>query len=190
MLAQSDYVSQGDAICLEANTSLANVDETDAAEAATAQAEIVTSELQQLQSLPPPDDGEDKLDKFLGALEAQATAYQDKATALDHGDDAAAAEIDTTIDEAASEAADGADAFGFKVCGDLSKVGESDTSGEDSASTTDTGGTETPTETVVPAPTTETPPVTETPTDTGTVTPDAPATDTGGTDSSSGGVSP
>jgi hypothetical protein len=192
VLAQSDYVSQGDAICLETNTLLASVDETDAAQAATDQAEIVTSELQQLQSLPPPDDGTDKLDNFLGALEAQAAAYQDKATALDHGDDTAAAEIDTTIDEAATEAADAADNFGFKNCGDPSKVGESDTTGGDSASTTDTGGTETPTDPVVPAETT-TPPVTEAPTDTGAATPDAPVTppaDTGGTDSSSGGVSP
>ena len=117
-LTQADYVDQGDAICLEANTALANVDESDAVAAAADQADIIAGELQQLQTLPAPEDGTDKLNKYLSSLEKQATAYQDKATAAERGDDAAAADLDATIDEAGSDAADAADAFGFKVCGD------------------------------------------------------------------------
>ena len=201
VLAQSDYVAQGDAICLEANAALADVDESDAAQAATDQAEIVTGELQQLQTLPPPDDGERKLDNFLAALEEQAAAYQDKATAEERGDDAAVADIDATIDEAATDAADAADRFGFEVCGDTSKVGDSEADGDSSDDTADTGtvtpttptdtGTVTPTTPIAPAETTTTP-VAPPPSDVGGATPDAPVApdDTGGTDSSSGGVSP
>src|SRR3954452_21969627 len=98
VLSQSDYVDQGDPICLEANTALANVDTSDDAQAASDQADIIAGELQQLQTLPAPDDGTDKLDKFLSSLEKQATAYQDKATAADRGDTAAAAELDATIE--------------------------------------------------------------------------------------------
>ena len=124
-LTQADYIDQADAICLEANTSLDGVDESDPATAASDQADIIAGELQQLQTLPAPDDGTDKLNKFLSSLEKQSTAYQDKATAADRGDDAAAAELDATIDEAAADAADSAKAFGFKVCGDPSKTGDS-----------------------------------------------------------------
>ncbi len=200
VLAQSDFVAQGDAICLEANTALADVDESDAAQAATDQAEIITGELQQLQTLPPPDDGERKLDNFLAALEEQAGAYQDKVTAEERGDATAVADLDATIDEAATDAADAADRFGFKVCGDTSKVGDSESGGDTGADTgTDTDTATTPTDTgavtpttpVAPAETTTTP-VAPPASDVGGATPDAPVApdDTGGTDSSSGGVSP
>jgi len=198
-LSQADFIDQADAICLQANTSLANVDESDAATAANDQADIVAGELQQLQTLPAPEDGTDKLNKYLAALEKQATAYQDKATAAERGDDAAAADLDTTIDAAATDAADAADAFGFKVCGDTSKVGDSssDTSSSDStdsSSTSDTGGTVAPTTTSV-APATTTPaPVAPAPAgEAGGAAPaPTPAPTDGGTDgsSSSGGVSP
>ena len=56
-----------------------------------------------------------------------------------------------TIDEAAADAADSAKAFGFKVCGDPSKTGDSSSASSstttDSASTTDSGGTVSPTTT-------------------------------------------
>jgi hypothetical protein len=188
VLAQADYIDEADAICLEANTSLAGVDETDPVQAASDKSDIITGELQQLQTLPPPDDGTDKLDKFLSSLEKEATGYTDQSTAAERGDDAAVAEIGTTIDEAAADAADAADAFGFKVCGDTSKVGEQTSGGDSSStSTTDTGGAVTPTTTPV-APATTTPVVPAPTDDSGTVAP--PADGTGGTDSSSGGVSP
>jgi cell division septation protein DedD len=197
-LPQPDYIAQGDPICLEANTSLANVDESDPVQADNDKAQIVGGELQQLQTLPPPEDGADDLDKFLSTLEKQSLAYQDRATASERGDDASVAELNETIDKTTTDAADAADAFGFKVCGDVSKVGEADTGGgggggdSTDAATTDTGGTETPVTPVTPTTTTPVPvapPTDEGGTPTPTPTPTPPPTD-GGDDSSSGGVSP
>jgi hypothetical protein len=195
VLSQADYVASADPICLEANTNLDSVDESDPVQADSDKAQIVSGELQQLQTLPPPDDGTDDLDKFLSSLEKQSLAYQDRSTASDRGDAATVAELDATLDKAQTQAADVAKSFGFKVCGDLSKVGESTTTGGGGGDTTgtDTGGTVTPTEPVTPTTTTPVP-VAPPDTDSGTVTPTpapAPPTDggTGGT-GSSGGVSP
>lgn len=195
-LSQPDYIAQADPICLEANTSLDNVDESDPVQADSDKSQIVAGELQQLQTLPPPDDGTDQLDKFLSQLEKQSLAYQDRSTASERGDDAQVAELTATLEKAQDTAADAGAKFGFKACGDLSKVGEADTGGgggTETSSETDTGGTVTPTEPVVPSTTTPVPVAPET--DSGTVTPTpapAPApTDGGGTDGgSSGGVSP
>jgi hypothetical protein len=197
VLSQSDYAEQADAICLEANTALADVDESDPQQAASDKSEIVTGQLQQLQTLPPPDDGERKLDKFLGALEELATAYGDQATASERGDDAAAAELDATIDELFTTAGRAADRFGMKACGDPSEVGASETSDGDDTSVEPTESVETgevtvPTTTPV-TPTTTTPvepePVEPAPTDDAGAEPaPAPTDDTGGT--GSGGVSP
>jgi hypothetical protein len=189
VLPQSDYIDEADPICVEANTSLAAVDESDAVEAANEKAQIVAGELQQLQTLSPPDDGTDKLEKYLSSLEKAAAAYQDLATAADRGDDVAISELEVTIDDAFTDAGNAADKFGFKACGDLSKVGEADTDETSTeTTTTDTGETVVPTTTVPPA-TTTTPVAPPADTDSGTVTPPADE-GTGGTDSSSGGVSP
>ncbi len=124
-LTQADYVDQGDAICLDANTSLANVDQSDPSKAAKEEANIVEGELQQLQSLPQPDDGTTKLGNYLNALEKQAAAYQDRATAVDRGDDATVSELESTISKAGDEAANAAKNFGFDACGNPDKVSES-----------------------------------------------------------------
>ncbi|MDX6582775.1 MAG: hypothetical protein QOI10_1959 [Solirubrobacterales bacterium] len=194
VLAVADYIAAADPICLQANTSLANVDETDPVQADNEKAQIVAGEVQQLQTLGQPADGTDKLNKFLSDLQKQATAYQDRSTAGDRGDDAAVAELDTTIDQTGTDVADAADAFGFKVCGDLTKVGDSSGGGGGGTTSTDTGGTATPTTTIAPATTTTPVPVAP-PTDQGGTATPAPTpapTDggTGGTGSSSGGVSP
>ncbi len=195
-LSQPDYITQADPICLEANTSLDNVDESDPVQADSDKSQIVAGELQQLQTLPPPDEGTDQLDKFLSQLEKQSLAYQDRSTASERGDDAQVAELTATLEKSQDTAADAASKFGFKACGDLSKVGEADTGGGGGGtvtpSETDTGGTVTPTEPAVPSTTTPVPVAPET--DSGTVTPTPPApapTDGGDTDGgSSGGVSP
>jgi hypothetical protein len=187
------YISQADPICLDANTQIAAVD-TSQTDADAQLAQIVSGELQQLQSLTPPDDGTSDLNDYLSALQKQAKAYDEKATAIERGDTTTAAGIDDTLDQTASDAADAAQAFGFSVCGDTSKVSENGGGGGGGGSdttSTDTGGTVTPT--TPPATTT---PVTPTPTPTPAPTPDTgtpPApTDggTGGTGSDSGGVSP
>lgn len=206
--SQADYVGQGDAICLDANTSFANVDQTDPAKAAKQEASIVSGELEQLQSLPQPDDGTTKLGNYLNALEKQAAAYQDRATAAERGDDATVSELESTIQTAGKEAANSAKNFGFDTCGNPDKVSESSgrsdgsggggSGGTEATTSTDTGGTVTPT-TTVPIPTTTTTPIPTTPTtppaDTGGGGATPPSTG-GGTDtggggtSSSGGVSP
>lgn len=206
VLAQREYADQADAICLEANNQLAAVDETDVAQAATDRSEIITGELQQLQTLPPPDDGETKLDSLLGALEELATAYGDQATAAERGDDAAVADLDATIDELNADAAKAAENFGMEVCGDPTQTGDTGDAGDTEADTAegDTGDESAveptaPTDTeTVPAPTEITPEATTTPvpttepppTDAGGEAAPAPPTDTGEADSSSGGVSP
>ncbi len=94
VIPQADYIDQGDAICLEANTSLANVDQSDPVQAARDEADIVAGELEQLQSLPEPDDGTTKLGNFLNALEKQAAAYDDRATAVERDDQETVTELD------------------------------------------------------------------------------------------------
>jgi hypothetical protein len=183
--SKDDYISAADQICLETNNSIAGVDTSQP----TADADLgtlVSGELQSLQALAPPDSDTSTLNDFLSALDKQQKAYKQKGIALDHGDDAAATEIDGTLDQAASDASDAASAFGFDVCGDLSQVSSSSGNSGDTTSTDSSGGTVTPTTaTTTPV----TPPVTTPPTDTGT--PTAPPTDGGtGTDSGSGGVSP
>jgi hypothetical protein len=185
-LNQEEYIAQADAICLDANTALAEVEQDDLDAAAAEEQQILEGELQQLQTLPPPEEGRDKLDKFLGALDDEATALSDRVTAAERGDPATVADLDATVDEAAARAATAAERFGFEACGDTSVVGE--TTGEEA---TDTGGTEP----VAPAPVTPEPTAPIPPTDTGTgggVGTEPPADtggDTGGT-SGSGGISP
>ena len=193
ILAQADYIAQADQVCLGTNTSLAAVDEADPVQADNEKSQIVSGELQQLQTLPPPDAGTDDLDMFLSALDKQSLAYQDRATAAERGDDATVADLNTTIDDTAAEAAKAADDFGFKICGDLSKVGEtSGGGGGGDDTTTESGGTVTPTEPITPTTTTPVP-VAPPETDSGTVTPTPAPTDggdTGDDGGSSGGVSP
>lgn len=183
--SKTDYIAQADPICLDANNNIAGVD-TSATTADSDLGEIVAGELQQLQSLTPPDSDTSALNDFLSALDKQASAYDDKGTAVQHGDDASAAEIDVTLDKATSQAADAGAAFGFKVCGDTSQVSNTDggdnTTGDSTTGDT-SGGTVTPPATTTPV----TPPATTPPADTGTVTP--PPADTG-SGSDSGGVSP
>jgi hypothetical protein len=74
VITQTDYVDQGDAICLEANTAFADVDQSDPAQAAMVEVDVISGEVQQLQSLPQPDDGSTKLGNFLNAFEFMAYA--------------------------------------------------------------------------------------------------------------------
>jgi hypothetical protein len=186
-LTQAEYIDQADAICLEANTSLASVDDSEPATAAAEEGQIVAGELEALQTLAAPTEGAGDLDAFLTALQDQVSAYDRYITALERGDDAAAAEIQTRIDEAAAAAQDAAQQFGFEVCGDPEQVSGSGDGG--AAGGTDTGTDATaPTAPVTPAPTTTPAPP---PTDGGVAPPAPPPTDDGGGgDSGSGGITP
>ena len=199
-LTADDYIAQADPICLEANTALAAVDDSDAEAAATENGQILNNELASLQTLTlaPGEDGEDKLAKFLGAIEDQIIDYRDLVTASEREDTAGVAELDAAADAAAAEAAKAARNFGFEVCGDLEQVGEAtETSTEDgetdatdvasdTAAATD-AVTEAPAAPVTPAPET-TEPVEPAPTDTGGGT--APVTPAPTDDTGSGGVTP
>jgi hypothetical protein len=196
-LTLAAYIDQADASCLEANNALASVDETDPAAAASEQQQILAGELEGLRSLPVPEDAPRGLEDLFTALEDQISGYEKLATALDRGDDTAAAELQAQIDEAAAEAQDAASGVGLNVCGDLSQVDEDgdgdggtvgggDT-GTEVAPVPETGGVTTTTPVPAPAP-----PPTE-----GGVAPPAPAPAPapapdggGGGGSDSGGVSP
>ena len=208
-LSQDEFIDQGDAVCLESNTALAAVDDSDPVVAATEEGQILAGELDALQTLPPPTDGENKIENFLAALQDQVAAYDRYITALERGDDTAAAELEQEIDDAGREARRAAGRFGFEVCGDLDEVGES-SGGEEAATeaTEDVAPTEVPTETtpvvpaepVAPAPTTPVPapepapaPAPAPAVEGGGASPEpAPAapTDGGGGGTGSGGVSP
>ena len=190
-LSHDDYVDQGDAICLETNTSLASVDSADANQAADDRAQLLAGELDSLQSLglAPGEEGEKKLANFLQALQKEVQAYDERSLAVERGDDGAVTEIDATIDEQAAAAEHAAKRFGFEACGNTSKVSESgggESSGGAEATTTVAPTTTTPVAPTTPAPTA--------PTDTGGGTaPPAPTdggTDSGGSSSGSGGLTP
>ena len=196
--SQAGYIDQADAICLEANTLIADIDSAEPLAAAAEEAQAVEGELQQLQTLLPPDEGEEDLDKFLSQLGKLYELLQDQVTATEREDDAAIADLDAEIEEAERKVARAAEDFGFDTCGNPEAVGESTSGGEetDTDTETDTGGTEATAPPATTTPTVTTPPTTP-PADTGTEggvgTAPPPAdtgTDTGGTDSSSGGVSP
>jgi hypothetical protein len=194
-LTQDQFIDQGDLICIDANTALADLDESDTQQFATDSAELLAGELNSLQSLTlaEGEKGQKKLNNFLEALEQQVQGYNDLITAIDREDDTAIAEIETTIEEAASEAQRTAKRFGFEACGDPSQVsesggegGEEDTSGVTETTTTPVEPTTPPVETAPVEPTTP-------PADTGGGT--APPADTGGdtggdSGSGSGGLTP
>jgi hypothetical protein len=195
-LSQEDYIDEGDAICLQTNTALAAIDTADADQAAAEEAQLLGSELDQLQSLSVPTDVADKLQKFLGALQRQVEALDDRVLAAERGNDTQVVALETTISEAEADTAKAADRFGFQICGDLSAVGETTA---DNGGTDDTSTDEATAPPVITTPTTPVPatPPADTGTDVGGVGTAPPAdtgtdtgTDTGGTDSSSGGVSP
>ena len=188
-LSQADFIEQGDAICLETNTSLASVDESDADQAASDRAELLAGELDSLQSLTlaPGEEGEKKLENFLQSLQKEVQAYDERSLAVERGDEGAVSEIDATIDEEAAAAEHAAGRFGFEACGDTSKLSSSSSGGE-------TTGGETATTTATPTTTTSvtpTEPATEPP-DTGSTAPppDDGGTTGGGSSSGSGGLTP
>jgi hypothetical protein len=190
-LSQEDYVAQADAVCLDANTTLASVDDSDPVAAATEEGQILAGQLQSLETLAAPTDGADDLESYLTALGKQVDAYNGLIEALDRGDDEAAAELQATIDKQAGRAQNAAENFGFEVCGDPSQVGEASGDGDTADATDADTEAAVPAAPVEPAPTTTVPttptePVTP-PADEGGVTPATPPADDG---SGSGGVTP
>lgn len=187
---QEAYIASADAICLETNTVIADIDEASAV-AVAEEAAAVQGQLEQLQTLLPPQDGQDALDAFVSALARQAEQLNRQTVAIEREDQASADEIALKVDAAATDAGQAGRRFGFEVCGDPDQVGES--TGEETGEPPETETT--PTEPVAPTETTPVVPETTIPApDTGTEggvgTEPTPPPDTGDTDSGSGGVSP
>ena len=164
-LSKDAFITQGDAICGEANAALSALEASTAVSdpelQATQELQITRSELESLQSLTPPSENRSALDRFLSALQDQVDALSRKETALDQGDDPASADAEAS--SAASSAQAAAQDYGFKECANAS------------AAPTAGGTTTVPTVTTPATPTTTTVPTTPAP----------PAT--GGTDGAAGG---
>jgi hypothetical protein len=176
-IPKGEYIDEADGICGEVNAALASVDTADAASAASEELTLVSGELEQLQSLPPPESDEAGANDFLRALQNQVSVLEDRQVATEREDDAALAGIETNLATAEAEAATAAEDFGFEVCGNPDAVDTGTGTG------TDTGGV-VPAEPapVEPAPTEPAPAPTTPPADGGT--------DTGGGGGGTGGVSP
>ena len=164
-LSKDAFITQGDAICGEANAALSALEASTAVSdpelQATQELQITRSELESLQSLTPPSENGSALDRFLSALQDQVDALSRKEAALDQGDDPASADAEAS--SAASSAQAAAQDYGFKECANASAAPAA-------------GGTTTvPTVTTPATPTTTTVPTTPAP----------PAT--GGTDGAAGG---
>jgi hypothetical protein len=174
-IPKREYIDEADAICAEVNSALASIDAADEAAAAAEEATLVAGELQQLQSLSPPDKDEDLANDFLRALQAQVDALESRQIALERQDDTALAGIDDTLAAAEVDAQAAAADFGFEVCGNPEEAGA------DTETETGTGGVETTP--VEPAPAA---PVEPAPTEPAPTTPPA-AGGTGGTGGGGGG---
>jgi hypothetical protein len=130
-LPKQEYIDEADGICGEVNSALASVDSSDATDAAAEELTLIAGELEQLQSLPPPDSDEAGANDFLRALQAQVDALEDRQTAVEREDESALAGIDATLATAETEAQTAAEEFGFEVCGNPDAA--------DTATGTDTG---------------------------------------------------
>jgi hypothetical protein len=176
-LSKNAFIAQGDAICGEANAALSALEAgtvgSDPEAQATQELEITRSELQSLQSLSPPDEGRSVLDRFLSALQDQVDALILKQTAVQGGDDPAAADAEASSAEASAQAA--AQDYGFTDCANASVT-------TPAGGTTTVPGVTTPTTPTTTVPATPTPPATGNP---GT----AGGTGTGGGSTGGGGGS-
>ena len=116
-IPRNQYARQADSICSELNAELANVDQTDLAQASGNEARSIAGAVEQLRALPPPADGQSTANRFIRALDAQASELSDRQIAYerDHGE--AVATIDANIANFQAEAAAAAEEFGFDVCG-------------------------------------------------------------------------
>ena len=153
-LSKSEFIAQGDALCAEANAALSALDTgtagSDPEFQAAQELQITRSELQSLESLPPPSENRSALDSFLSALEDQVNALSSKKAAVDQGDDPAAAVAEAST--AASSAQTAAQDYGFQDCANASEAPTTATTTAPAVTTTTT-----PTTPTTPVPTTTTP---------------------------------
>jgi hypothetical protein len=116
-LAKGEYIDQADAICAEANSSLEAIDAEGLAEAAQREVRIMSSQLRNLEELPPPRRDRNLANRFIRALSDQLDALRNRQLALERDDGEALVDLDATLAEADSDAQVAAGEFGFEVCG-------------------------------------------------------------------------
>ncbi|MGH2957863.1 MAG: hypothetical protein ACRDL6_12830 [Solirubrobacterales bacterium] len=141
--SKEDFITQGDAVCEEANAAIAQF-------AAAGQglteadqiADLRQGVVEELNDLGPPDDDRQTLDQFLTGMEQMVEAGKKIALAQDRGEDTA--QFEAELEAARSEAETAASAYGFKECGQpISSSGTTEP---------ETGATAAPSEPVAPAP--------------------------------------
>lgn len=174
-ISQEEYIDQADAVCAEANNSIDRIDPA-AEDAIEEELQITEQALVRLQSLETPPDAPGSLNRFLRQMNRLVDGLDTLQTALERGDVEAQAAAETAITEAREKAANAAESFGFRECGEFGEPGTDSSSTEED--TGDTGAV---------APETTTPPATTPVEPAPTPTPEAPAD--GGT-GDSGGVTP
>lgn len=176
LLTRDEYIAQADAICAEANASVAALDPEDP-QATADEFEITSGEFAQLRQLQP-EETDAALQRFLAALKGVVAALESKSVALDRGDVVGAEEAQVEIDLAEIEARELGDRYGFFDCGQFLDAGQAP--GGAGGATTDptvdpgAGGV------VAPPASTTTTPVTPEPTTTTPVTPAPTPDDSGG----------
>jgi hypothetical protein len=175
-LSKSEFIAEGDQTCDEIATAIANIDTSDAQEAADQELDYTKSLLSQLRSLTPPEEDHATLDQFFSSLEDLVDALKQNSDAIASGDTTAQSEAATEIDQAKSGFLAAAQDYGFKDCGE---EGEPSPSG--TGAPAGTGGTAP----VTPVTPSTTPAVT--PTTTPSTTPPSGGTGTGGGTGGGGG---
>src|SRR5262245_26314791 len=195
-LSQSEFISEADDICEEANIAVANLTDTSATGTSSAskqEREIVEGLLDQIQDLQAPDQDQTTLNDFIDSLEKLLDNLESQGLAADRGDTDSLAQLEAEESTIRGEMLSAADEYGFKKCG---TEGESTTTGTGTGTTgtgTDTGTTAptAPAAPVTPEPGTPATPVTPDTGGTGTAPPATPAPDTGtGGTGGTGGITP
>jgi hypothetical protein len=153
-LSKADFIDQADPICQEANIAIANLGTSgsDAQSTTAQQLSITKSELASLEALGTSDTNAATLNDFLAALQSEIKALDQKKLALQRGDDAGAAEADTALATAQSEAGTAGTDFGFKDCGQAASAATGGTGTTTTPATTTTPTTTIPTTTTTPVP--------------------------------------
>jgi uncharacterized protein HemX len=132
-LGKADFIDEADAICEEANSSIATfVEQGQGFTGAAEIADIRQGVLQDIRRLEAPPDDRAALDQFLNALEAQVEAGNKIGLAIEREEDTTG--FESELEQAQTDAEQAATTYGFTECG-------SEVTADDATATgTGTGG--------------------------------------------------
>ena len=152
-LGKTDFIDEADAICEEANSSIATfVEQGQGFTGAAEIADIRQGVLEDIRRLGPPSDDRAALDQFLNALEAQVDAGNKIGLAIERNEDTSGFEAE--LEDAQADASQAATTYGFTECG--SEVTAADATATDTGAGADTGAVPVEPAPVEPAPTPDT----------------------------------